>query len=231
MLLHGWACSSADWTDVLPALRRSHRVTAPDLPGHGDRAGGAAGATLAELADDAAALVAGLGESDVRLVGHSMGAAVALELVRRHPGLPVSGIVALDSLHHAAVYPKQPPEVVDAVMSAYEADYAGIVDAAVAALVGPACAPSQRDAIAGDMAATPRAVALPAMRSLLEWDRDAVLAQTRTPVHVVASSFLLDPSTRRDLEPRCAVTVTDAGGHFLPREAPAATAELLRALL
>ena len=230
VLVHGWACSSADWADVLPALRRSHHVVAWDLPGHGGRpASGPAG--VEAFADETAALVEGLGAARVQVVGHSMGAAVALELVRRHPQLPVSRVVALESLHHAAVYPRQPAELVDAVMAAYEGDFPGIVDAAVEALAGPACGPTEREQIARHMKATPRDVALAAMRSLLEWDRDAALAQTTTRVEVVASSFLLDGAARAALEPRCTVTTTEAGGHFLPLEAPAATAALLLDLL
>jgi pimeloyl-ACP methyl ester carboxylesterase len=35
VLLHGPASYAAQWRFVIPALVRSHRVIAPDLPGHG----------------------------------------------------------------------------------------------------------------------------------------------------------------------------------------------------
>jgi pimeloyl-ACP methyl ester carboxylesterase len=94
LLLHGSTSSSATWWRVGPALADAGwRVKAPDLPSHGaspraDRAltpEVAAAGVAAELADRPVDL----------LIGHSLGAAVALALVAR--GLTVRHLV-LDEL-------------------------------------------------------------------------------------------------------------------------------------
>jgi pimeloyl-ACP methyl ester carboxylesterase len=59
-------------------------VLAPDLPGHG-RSSGAPLASVVAIADWTAALIAAAGANEARLIGHSMGALVALAAAARHP--------------------------------------------------------------------------------------------------------------------------------------------------
>ncbi|MEY2633426.1 MAG: hypothetical protein RIR00_2080 [Pseudomonadota bacterium] len=61
-----------------------YRVLAPDLPAHG-RSGGEPLPSVEALADWAVALLDSLGIAQVRLVGHSMGSLIGLELARRYP--------------------------------------------------------------------------------------------------------------------------------------------------
>jgi pimeloyl-ACP methyl ester carboxylesterase len=88
VLVHGVTSSSRTWWRVGPALaRRGYRVLAVDLRGHGASPRAEAGLVIADLADDVAETVAGTAGGPVDLlVGHSLGALVALELVGRHPG-------------------------------------------------------------------------------------------------------------------------------------------------
>ena len=89
VLVHGVTSSSRTWWRVGPALaERGYRVLAVDLRGHGasPRTGG--GLSVADLAADVAETVeAARAPLPVDLlVGHSLGALVALELVGRRPG-------------------------------------------------------------------------------------------------------------------------------------------------
>ena len=59
-------------------------VLAPDLPGHG-RSAGPSLATIAEMADWTAALLAAAGAAKAHLIGHSMGSLISLETAARHP--------------------------------------------------------------------------------------------------------------------------------------------------
>jgi pimeloyl-ACP methyl ester carboxylesterase len=95
LLVHGWACDSADWIWQLPALARRHRVIAPDLAGHGRSAAPARGFAPADFADDLAHLAMALKLPQVTVIGHSMGAIIASVLTVNHPDL-VSGLVVVD---------------------------------------------------------------------------------------------------------------------------------------
>lgn len=87
LLLHGTGGARHSWAPVLEHLDPSIGVLAPDLPGHGLSACDAhARHGLRDMAADLIALIEaeGLSRIDV-VVGHSAGAAVALELVVEAP--------------------------------------------------------------------------------------------------------------------------------------------------
>ncbi len=108
LLLHGFTGSGRSWAGPMAAAIAAGRtVIAPDLPGHGgtewciagDRPGmgGAptgdpSRASIERTADDLAALLRALGHDRVDVVGYSMGARVALQLVIAHPSC-VAGLV------------------------------------------------------------------------------------------------------------------------------------------
>jgi pimeloyl-ACP methyl ester carboxylesterase len=91
VLLHGAGFDHTTW--ALHSRWFAHHgygVLAPDLPAHG-RSSGAPLASIAEMADWTAALIEAAGATKARLVGHSMGALIALETAARHPA-KVSGL-------------------------------------------------------------------------------------------------------------------------------------------
>ncbi len=92
LLIHGFAGDRTAWAATASALRRAgHRTAVFDLPGHGETE--AEAADLAALTDAAAALAANL-PGPLVLVGHSLGAAVAVALAARM-GTKVAGLVLL----------------------------------------------------------------------------------------------------------------------------------------
>ena len=87
VLVHGITGWYRTWWRVGPALAdRGWRVVAVDQRGHGQspRIGGRA--RVGDFADDLGAIVDRLGGSVDALVGHSLGAAAAIELAHRRPG-------------------------------------------------------------------------------------------------------------------------------------------------
>ena len=104
VLLHGPFANASHWLQVIPGMVRSHRVIAPDLPGHG--ASEVSGDPL-----DAERTVAWLGEliertcpSPPTLVGHSLGGALAARFAAAHPDR-LAGLVLVDSLGLAPFAP------------------------------------------------------------------------------------------------------------------------------
>ncbi|QFT81793.1 Soluble epoxide hydrolase [Roseovarius sp. THAF27] len=89
LLLHGAGASTHTWRDLIPRLSENHHIIALDLPGHGfTRAGSVSRLGLATTAEDIAALCADQNWQPQALIGHSAGAAVALDLATRLPGTP-----------------------------------------------------------------------------------------------------------------------------------------------
>ena len=85
LLLHGTAASTHTWRDIVPVLSASFDVVAVDLPGHGfsERVVGGS-MSLDSISEGVAGLLHDLEISPVCIVGHSAGAAVALNLVLRN---------------------------------------------------------------------------------------------------------------------------------------------------
>ncbi len=88
-LLHGFGGAASNWTLVAPALAQRCRVLVLELPGHG---GSSALPAPVETLDPYADRLAVLLDEPTVLVGHSLGAVVALRIAARHPGL-VRGLV------------------------------------------------------------------------------------------------------------------------------------------
>ena len=105
LLLHGGVLNvELAFADLIPTLAERHRVIALDQQAHGRSSDSEREITLAGLARDARALLDHLGVDRAHVLGHSMGAAVALELAIRHGDrllsvVPVSATVRPTGMH------------------------------------------------------------------------------------------------------------------------------------
>lgn len=87
VLSHALGCDLTMWDALANQLAADCRVIAYDHRGHGSSASPDGAYTMAELADDAAALLRELDSGPVVWVGLSMGGMVGQELALRHPTL------------------------------------------------------------------------------------------------------------------------------------------------
>lgn len=89
LLLHGAGATTHTWRDLVPMLSQTHRVVMLDLPGHGfTRIGSHSRLGLEKTGEDIASLCADQSWAPTAVIGHSAGAAVALDLVTRLPQTP-----------------------------------------------------------------------------------------------------------------------------------------------
>ncbi|MEM8580267.1 MAG: alpha/beta fold hydrolase BchO [Pseudomonadota bacterium] len=96
LLLHGAAASLHSFADLMPRLADDYTVLAVDLPGHGfTTKGSVMRSNLPSVARDLATMLHKEAIAPVAIVGHSAGAAVALELAHHLDPAPKS-IVALN---------------------------------------------------------------------------------------------------------------------------------------
>ena len=235
VLLHGMMSTAATWWRAGPALAaRGWVIDALDLPGHGDSPRSARNLDLDALVDGTASRLGGPVEL---LVGHSLGAAVAIALAGRHPGA-ARALVAED-----------PP-------SRSRPDYAAIMAAGIEAdarLVGhdrqrlvrrereanPAWADEDVEHSIDGIAAADAAALAAGLRGDLAWDLPAMVAAVPVPLLVLAArsgdgfvehggSALQGPDREavRALLPPDRFVVLD-GGHCLHRDLPARWVEVV----
>jgi pimeloyl-ACP methyl ester carboxylesterase len=96
VLLHGLGDAAIAWLGVAPMLAERHRVLAVDLRGHGDSAwSDERDYSMDAYTADIEALFDRLDLGTVSLVGHSLGAAIALRYTVRHPQ-KVAALVMVD---------------------------------------------------------------------------------------------------------------------------------------
>lgn len=105
VLLHGGMLTiDLNFAGLIPTLAQRHTVVAVELQGHGRTADIDRAITPAALAGDVVGLLDHLGIERAHVLGHSMGAAVTLELAVAHPGrvlsvVPISASVRPDGMH------------------------------------------------------------------------------------------------------------------------------------
>ena len=85
LLLHGLACDSSTWADVIPTLAEHYTVIAPDLLGHGESDKPDADYSLGGYANGMRDLLTILGIDKVTVVGHSFGGGVAMQFAYQFP--------------------------------------------------------------------------------------------------------------------------------------------------
>ena len=194
LFLHGIGSSSDTWWRVREDLADlGWETLALDLPGHGDRPVPASGLrTVADLADDVWEQVADQ-RFDV-LVGHSLGAVVALELAAAHPGL-VSQVVVVDPPALGGTFSVD--EVADGLLRQSAAARADADDVAVRlAAANPRWAVLDARGVAKNNARFDDAVAAWLRRQ--DWDLPALVVDCPVPVGLVVAD---GPDTPRSSPP------------------------------
>jgi pimeloyl-ACP methyl ester carboxylesterase len=210
VLVHGVTSSSRTWWRVGPALaERGFRVLAVDLRGHGASPRPVAGLAATDLAADVAETVAGA-QGDQKamdaagtagagqaapvvdlLVGHSLGALVALELVTTRPGF-ARRLVLED--------PPGPSSVDWAGLAAgMEADSRRAVDDPQAVrrdleAENPGWPPGEAERRVADLADCNAAAIAAALRPGVPFDLAGLLAAARLPVLLLLAEEALGSS-------------------------------------
>ena len=96
IFIHGWASSSRMWAGLLPALASDYHCWSLDLPGFGDSDKPAASwYTIPNYTLMVMEFARLLQLGPLRLVGHSMGGLIALDMAARHPEA-VERVVAIN---------------------------------------------------------------------------------------------------------------------------------------
>jgi len=94
LLLHGVGLRAEAWNGQIDTLAKEFEVIVPDLPGHGGSSRLEGSPVLAHFSDCLARLL----DAPTVVIGHSMGAMIALDLAIRFPDR-VAGVAALNAIY------------------------------------------------------------------------------------------------------------------------------------
>lgn len=98
VLIHGVGLRSEAWGRQIDGLSSDHKIFAVDMPGHGASPMPDKAMALRDYVDAIAATL----EAPAVVVGHSMGAMIALDMACRYPQL-VRGVAALNAVYRRDV--------------------------------------------------------------------------------------------------------------------------------
>jgi pimeloyl-ACP methyl ester carboxylesterase len=163
VLAHSFAGSSRQWAPQVSHLRRSRRVVAIDLHGHGkSTATPEAAYDIDSFAADIAATADELSLDRFVLVGHSLGGAAAIAYAAAHPQR-VAGLVLV------ATPGRLPDEQVAQVEGALAADYEGTMTGIWKRLLANA-SPATRQTVEDEQDSLPKETASTIIRSTFGFD-------------------------------------------------------------
>jgi (E)-2-((N-methylformamido)methylene)succinate hydrolase len=133
VLIHGVGMNQSVWEPQIDALSESFRVVVYDMLGHGESALPSAEPTLEEYAAQLEALLDAMRIERAHVVGHSMGALVALEFALLNAPRTLS-VVALNAVYDRT--PSQREAVMTRAASLGDAQAASGVDATLSRWFG-----------------------------------------------------------------------------------------------
>lgn len=226
VLIHGWACDRSDFDAVTAHLPDHYRVLAIDLAEHGESRSTREVWTMEEFARDVAAVLEAEPVTEAIVAGHSLGAAVAVEVGRLLP-TTISQVIALDGLHYLSLFPAQSEEQAAAVVGLFRDDFAAAVRGLVEGGSPAGTDPALTDAYFHKMVVVRQPAGLRAIEALVRWDMDAALRETQQPITVFAIRDLLTREAIDRYRDRLHIVPVDLGSHHFLVESPEATAKLL----
>ncbi len=220
LFVPGWCSPTTFFAPQFEHFAATHAVTAFDPRGCGQSAVPADGYDIPSFADDVAWLCAEIGISHPVVVGHSLGAMVAIELAARHPSVPLA-VIADDP------GPINPLPETARIYEGFAEQMAGpagedVRRAWVEDIPGPTADDELRGKIVETMCSVPLGIAAAVIRDLRKWNGVAALALCEVPLllllsHVGGSN---DPSRLRPFKPDLHVAATVGAGHFHQLEVP-----------
>lgn len=219
LLIHGWTCDREAMRPVADAFPEHRRVLV-DMPGHGASGGG-----FGSVEAVAAVIAAAVDDPGLVVVGHSLGALVAVEMARGgraraavllDPGPIVSSEAGRASVEgmRAQLAAREPREIVEAFA---RGQFVGPVDESIV------------EPLVAGMAATRAEVARDAWDAMLAYDGAAALRECAVPVlAVVAAKGLNRAADLARLNRRVMTGQVAGSGHLVQLEAMEQVAAMMR---
>jgi len=233
VFIHGWAGDRGLWRATLAAFAPEQRVLALDLGGHGASGHGRTDVSLARLALDVVDVVEAAGIEDCVLIGHSLGAPLAL-LAAPRLAPRVRAVVAVEALHDVNF--RYPPGALAAAAAELERDFPRALEVSLRQSLGNRADDELAEWLTRRALATERSTALAVLRDLEGLDVAQAMSAARVPVRAINADPRdgARPPTALEANRRHAdfdVVLLERVGHFPMLEDPPAFRAALRKLL
>ncbi len=212
VLIHGWSCDRTYWREQVEPLMTTYKVVSVDLAGHGSSGLEREEWTLPAFGKDVKAVVEALGLERVILVGHSMGAPVALEAVPLLAG-KILGVVAVDALQDADHRPD--PRRWQDLIESYESDFTGTCGRMVRSMFLDTADPDLVEQTMSDMCAAQPEIATALISRFGEYDFAAAMRAAGVPVRAINSArYATNVEANRRHAPDFDARIIEGVGHF-----------------
>lgn len=217
VFIHGLGGCLEQWLPLLDCTGPAIHGVALDLPGHGDSEleDAAHGATVEGLARSVQAVLDSLRLRRVILVGHDLGAAVALQVAAHHPAR-VRGVFLVDpNGDQSRLVDRQKQQVVEA-LSQDPLDEVRWQFQQILASAKPRVA----DRVLADLARSRPDALLEAVRSSLSFAPGDALAKYDGPSHVLVSELNDLPYSLHKVIPEISWSLLPEASHWLMMDSP-----------
>ncbi|HEX3248428.1 MAG TPA: alpha/beta hydrolase [Pyrinomonadaceae bacterium] len=219
VFVHCWGCNRHLWDNQVAEFSKTHRVVTIDLPGHGESGLERKTWSVESYGDDVKTVVTKLDLKRVVLIGSSMGGPIVLEAARRMPDRVV-GIVPVDTLHD--VESKVPPEQLESVFKAMEADFKGTNATLMSQYFFSATTPAAvKERILADIDSRPPATAIAILRAVFAYDPIPAMREIKVPIRAInADRVPTNLEVNRKYAPQFDAMIIKGTGHYPMLEDP-----------
>jgi pimeloyl-ACP methyl ester carboxylesterase len=216
VFVHSLAGNTSQWSGQLDHLRQTRRAVAFDLRGHGKSEAPRNGEYSMEAqAEDLGAVADALGLERFALVGHSMGAGVALAYAGAHPGR-VTHLLVADPIGDGTQTPEA--EVRPFLEALDSPAYVETIEGYWSSIAGSDGAVLER--LLRDLRETPRDTMVRGLHAVVAFDPKPALARFRGPTLAVITPANDFPYSMHRVGAGLPHRVIAGTGHWLQLEQP-----------
>jgi pimeloyl-ACP methyl ester carboxylesterase len=227
VFVHSLAGNTRQWSGQLDHLRKTRRAVALDLRGHGkSEAPRSDQYSMEAQAEDVGAEADALGLERFALVGHSMGAGVALAYAGAHPGR-VTHLLVADPIGDGTQTPEA--EVRPFLDALGSPAYAETIEGYWSSIAGSDGAVLER--LLRDLRETPRDTVVRGLHAVMAFDPKPALAGFRGPTLAVITPANDFPYSMHRVGAGLPHRVIPGTGHWLQLERPEEFNRIMEGLL
>lgn len=215
LFIHCWGCNSSYWELQVENFAKTHQVITLDLAGHGLSGANRDEFTIEMFADDIVAVVNKLGLSNVILVGHSLGAATAIEATLKLPK-QILGIVAVDTFETSYQWPNK--SEINNVMIPFRKNFYKSTYPMIKSRFAPHTDKSLIYSIAKDIALAPPDIGISSLENFYQWmATDYSTSRSKLSIPLIHINSL---QAKKPIDSSEHVLYVKYVGHYIPQESP-----------